>query len=63
MQGCTNFGRQVAVATNFFMVAPDFSVFSVLNLFQITFTAPETLERLLDFCKIRASLVYDFFYF
>jgi len=42
---------------NFFMVAPDFSVFSVLNLLQITFTAPESLERLLDFCKIRASLV------
>lgn len=63
MQGCTNFGRQVAVETKFFVVAPDFTVFSVLNLLQITFTAPEILEWLLDFYKIRASLAYDLFIF
>ena len=57
MQGCTNFGRQVAVATNFLWWRLDFSVFSVLNLFQITFTAPVILEWLLDFCKTRVNLV------
>ena len=64
MQGCTNSGHRVAVSsTFFFVVAPGFSVFSVLNLLLITFPTPKILERLLDFWKIRASLVYDFFLF
>jgi len=40
VQGCTNTGRQVAVATKFFMVAADYYEVPVRNLLRVTLLAP-----------------------
>lgn len=56
-QGCTNPGRQVAVATDFYMVATNICGSSAWNLIFVTFLAPKIVRWLTPFWKICAPLV------
>jgi hypothetical protein len=51
-KGCTNPGRQVAMATKFWMVRPNICGFSVRNLLHVTLLAPVIFIWLLEFWKI-----------
>jgi hypothetical protein len=56
-QGCTNPGRQIAMATEFFFtLAPNMCGPSVWNLLYVVLMAPRILRWLLDVWKICVPL-------
>jgi hypothetical protein len=55
-QGCTNAGREVALATNFCTVAPNTCGFSVWTLLHVALLAPRILIWFLGFQKSCVSL-------
>ena len=58
IQGCTNPGRQVAVATKFCAVAPNICGSSVWNLLLVISMVHRILRLLLDFWKVCAPLLW-----
>jgi len=59
MQGCTNLGCQVDVATEFCMVVPIICGSLVWNLQCVTLLVPGILTWFLDFWKIFTPLSYS----
>lgn len=56
-QGCTNDGRQVAVATKFCDVAPSIDGFVLWNVLHVTLMAPGILRWLQIFGKFVQSWI------
>jgi hypothetical protein len=52
IQGCTDLGRHVVMATDVFAVAPNICGPSVRGLLRATILAPRIMRQLLDFYKM-----------
>lgn len=55
-EGCTHFGCQVALETEFSIAAPNICRFSVWNFLHVNFQGSRSLRWIADFCKTYAPL-------
>jgi hypothetical protein len=58
IQGCTDLGRHVVMATEVFAVVPNICGPSVWILLHVTILAPRILRQLPEFCKMCGPSVF-----